>query len=150
MLASKKADSNNENNVDVSTNAKQRKYLRWQFQSSNVPLVFQSRGVPIKLYRRVFLYDQYIGKGIIKDISLAGAGFISSKPLPEIVIIKLPNGATIKCAKQHQFQVNEYLTFYGVSWGKSVYQRILPFLKNYSRKAYRPKDKKLAAQFSEK
>ncbi|WP_440875209.1 hypothetical protein [Thalassotalea sp. PLHSN55] len=121
----------------------ERKFHRWQFQSNDIPLFLQSRGVPIKIYRSWLFYHHGLGNGVIKDISLAGAGFLSSRRLPDKLVIELPNGKRIKCTKQHHFAVNEQLIFYGVSWGEEVYQQVLPYLKSYSRKAYRGREKKI-------
>lgn len=125
-------------NRDEAVSNTNRQFYRWHLQSNNIPLVFQSSGVPIKLYRRVFFYDSYIGRGIIKDISIGGVGFLSSGKLNKNIIIELPNGLKIKCTKQHQSQVNPQLIFNGASWDQSVYALVMPLLKQYSKQAYRP------------
>ncbi|WP_281560409.1 hypothetical protein [Thalassomonas sp. RHCl1] len=117
-----------------------RKYYRWHFQSGEVPLVYQTSGVPVKIYRRVLFFDIFLAQAIIKDISIGGVGFITQHELGTSLIMQLPNGMKIPCKKEHFFQVNDKLNFYGASWSEREYKKVMPLLKTYSKVAYRARD----------
>ncbi|WDD99303.1 hypothetical protein [Thalassomonas actiniarum] len=117
-----------------------RKYYRWHFQSGEVPLVYQTSGVPVKIYRRILFFDIFQAQAIIKDISIGGVGFITQHELDASLIMQLPNGLKISCKKEHYFQVNDKLNFYGASWSEKEYKKVMPLLKSYSKVAYRARD----------
>ena len=117
-----------------------RKFYRWHFQSGEVPLVYQSSGVPIKLYRRILFFDIFLAQAIIKDISIGGVGFITQHKLTSSLVIQLPDGTKIPCQQQHHFQVNDKLNFYGARWNEADYEKVLPLLKSYSKVAYRTRE----------
>lgn len=114
-----------------------RKFYRWQFQSKKVPMIYQTTGVPIKVYRRFLFFDFYVGKGIVKDISIGGLGFIMKRRLSEHFVIELPTGLRIPCCEKHHFDIGNGLNFYGASWNTTELDEVLAILKLYSKKAYR-------------
>lgn len=114
-----------------------RQFHRWYFQSKEIPLSYQSTGIPVRTYGSLMGLKRPIGQGVIKDISLGGLGFLGQPDLPKKVQLKLPNGEMIACEILHRFMVNKRLTFYGANWGKAEYQRVLPLLRQFSREAFR-------------
>lgn len=114
-----------------------RKFYRWQFQSKKVPLLYQTTGVPIKIYRRILCIDFFVGKAIAKDISIGGVGFLISRTLGERFVVEWPTGLRISCSEKHHFYIGNNLNFYGAAWDQDEIDKVLPLLKLYSRKAYR-------------
>jgi len=118
-------------------NEPSRKFYRWQFQSKSIPLIYQTKGVPIKIYRRFLFMDFFLSKAVAKDISIGGVGFVISRKLGHKFVVRWPNGVKVLCTEKHHFDIGHKLTFYGVSWEESEASLILPLLKLYSRKAFR-------------
>jgi hypothetical protein len=114
-----------------------RKFYRWQFESKSIPLIYQTKGVPIKIYRRFLFMDFFLAKAVAKDISIGGVGFVVSRKLGRKFVICWPNGKRILCTEKHHFDIGKKLTFYGVAWSEHEASQILPLLKLYSRKAFR-------------
>ncbi|EDM68222.1 MAG: hypothetical protein COB27_017395 [Moritella sp.] len=118
-----------------------RKFYRWKFESKSIPLIYQTKGVPIKIYRRFLFMDFFWAKAVAKDISIGGVGFVvsrkSGRKLARKFVIRWPNGERILCTEKHRFDIGNKLIFYGVAWSEHEASRILPLLKLYSRKAFR-------------
>ncbi|SQD78634.1 hypothetical protein [Moritella yayanosii] len=118
-----------------------RKFYRWKFESKSIPLIYQTKGVPIKIYRRFLFIDFFWAKAVAKDISIGGVGFVvsrrSGRNLARKFVIRWPNGERIVCTEKHHFDIGSKLIFYGVAWSEHEASRILPLLKLYSRKAFR-------------
>ena len=118
-----------------------RKFYRWKFESKSIPLIYQTKGVPIKIYRRFLFMDFFWAKAVAKDISIGGVGFVvsrkSGRKLARKFVIRWPNGERILCTEKHRFDIGNKLIFYGVAWSEHEASRILPLLKIYSRKAFR-------------
>ena len=118
-----------------------RKFYRWKFESKSIPLIYQTKGVPIKIYRRFLFMDFFWAKAVAKDISIGGVGFVisrkSGRKLARKFVIRWPNGERMLCTEKHHFDIGSKLIFYGVAWSEHEASRILPLLKIYSRKAFR-------------
>ncbi len=121
-----------------------RKFYRWQFQSKKVPLMSQTTGIPIKIYRRVLYRDIFVGKAIAKDISIGGVGFLIPLTLGEHFVVEWPTGLRISCSEKHHFDIGNRLNFYGAAWDLEEADKVMPLLKRYSRIAYRDDTKSRA------
>lgn len=119
-----------------------RKHLRWYFAAATQPPETQASGVPVKLKEDRW-FGRSICQGVVKDISLGGAGILvpSSKQIPDMLITIYDSTTRIKAEVIYRRPVSDKLTFLGLRWVTSDREKHLRLLRRLSKKAFRVKNK---------
>lgn len=103
------------------TEDSKRRFTRYYFGDTTIPLQQQTGGLVVTLMEDGLLFDEALGRVIIKDISAGGAGVLASSiiTVPKKILIVFPKDAGIKTQKAHVVhmrQLNPALNFYGIQW----------------------------------
>lgn len=94
---------------------------RLYFHDGETPLEIQSSGVPAQMRVPGLLFDELVGRAIVKDLSLGGVGFIafSRYALPDRLLLLLGDCPPLYCQILHRRLVAPQLCFYGARWYQS-------------------------------
>lgn len=94
---------------------------RLYFHDNETPLEQQSTGVPVLIQAPGLLFRRQLGRGIVKDLSVGGVGFIASSrlELPPRVLLLLDDCPPLYCEILHRRPVVPLLYSYGACWYRS-------------------------------
>lgn len=98
-----------------------RTHPRLYFHDGETPLEIQSCGVPAQIRIPGLLFDELVGRAIVKDLSLGGVGFIASSRvvLPDRLLLLLGDCPPLYCQILHRRLVAPQLSFFGARWYRS-------------------------------
>lgn len=110
-------------------------YPRWYFHDPEIPFEEQTSGIAGEVRRSGVLYDPFIGRIVIKDMSLGGIGFIapSRYNLPRRVVVVVGKTYPLMCEILHRHPVSPSLTFYGASWYRMDRHMLMMAISRYAR-----------------
>ncbi|WP_047043554.1 PilZ domain-containing protein [Vibrio mexicanus] len=95
----------------------ERQHTRWQYDESERPYDQQSRGLAVEIHETGF-FGKRIGRAVVKDISLGGAGILISNQLsiPENIKIIGPDKIRFYAKVVYQRAEGDRFKFVGVTW----------------------------------
>lgn len=99
---------------------------RLYFHDGETPFDRQSSGLPAQLLTPGFFRDHLLGRIIVKDISLGGAGFLAPVRLlvPKRILIQFDDVTLLAGDVLHRRPIEPLLCFYGVRWFQCKPQQI--------------------------
>lgn len=123
----------------------QRKYHRWYLCTQQESPEQQSQGVSIEI-RGGSRFGRKVGRAIIKDISLGGAGILLSakQPIPEVFRLVYQNSYSSKAEVVYRRPLNGHLIFCGIRWYESNRHKrlkMLRLLRQLKRQALMPEQR---------
>ncbi|MDR9826447.1 PilZ domain-containing protein [Vibrio sp. FNV 38] len=101
-----------------SDNEAKRKYIRWYFWMPEEPFKSQTSGLAVQLKQTGWFKKKPLGRAVIKDISLGGAGVLVSNRIqvPDKIIVEIPDGDEFVADVVYQRDEGELFTFLGLTW----------------------------------
>ncbi|WP_394244736.1 PilZ domain-containing protein [Vibrio astriarenae] len=104
-----------------SDNEAKRKYIRWYFWMPEEPFKSQANGLAVQLKQPGWFKNKLLGRAVIKDISMGGAGVLISNriQIPEKVIVAIPDGDEFTADVVYQRDEGDLFTFLGLTWSDS-------------------------------
>lgn len=96
-------------------------FRRHHIGDDALPLPLQSDGILVTLLTNGFLFKRTLGRVIIKNVSISGAGILVSHliTIPNAFTLVFPSVSGIKPQKAsvvHTRALNPSLNFYGIKW----------------------------------
>ncbi|MDN2480127.1 PilZ domain-containing protein [Vibrio agarivorans] len=101
-----------------SDNEAKRKYIRWYFWMPEEPFKSQASGLAVQLKQPGWFRHKTLGRAVIKDISMGGAGVLVSNRIevPDKIMVSIPDGDEFSADVVYQRDEGELFTFLGITW----------------------------------
>ncbi|MCK6262246.1 PilZ domain-containing protein [Vibrio sp. ZSDE26] len=112
-----------------SKNESKRKHARWYFWLPEEPFGTQTSGLAVEL-KKLGWFRRKLGRAVIKDISLGGAGVLISNKhkIPGKIVIVTPEGLELMADVVYQRPEGKSFTFLGLTWSDGNEDKILELI----------------------